>query len=138
MRRRRRKTSLIALRESNEINITSLMDIIVLLLFAFIITMPIIEQSLPVNLPSGRAGAMDLTQKHHTIEISIKNGISLDGAAISVQRLEEKMKAIGAASPEMPVYVRADEKLDYGKVVEVIQVLKTAKIKTMGLVTQAD
>ena len=137
MRRRRRKTSLIALRESNEINITSLMDIIVLLLFVFIITMPIIEQSLPVHLPSGRAGAMDLTQKHHTIEISVKNGLSLDGAAISIQRLEEKLKAI-AAGPKIPVYVRADEKLDYGKVVEVIQVLKTAKIETMGLVTQAD
>ena len=137
MRKRRRKTSLIALRESNEINITSLMDIVVLLLFVFIITMPIIEQSLPIKLPSGRAKAMD-QGKHHNIEISVKNGLSLDGAAISVQRLGEKMKVIGAANPEMMIYVRADEKLDYGKVVEVIQVLKTAKIETMGLVTQAD
>lgn len=136
--RRKRRTSLISLRESNEINITSLMDIIVILLFAFIITMPIIEQSLPVNLPSGKAGPMDLTKKHHTIELSIKDGLTLDGAAMSVQRLEEKMKAIGQADPKMPVYVRADEKIDYGRVVEVIQVLKAAKIETMGLVTQAD
>jgi biopolymer transport protein ExbD len=136
--RRKRRTSLISLRESNEINITSLMDIIVILLFAFIITMPIIEQSLPVNLPSGKAGPMDLTKKHHTIEISIKNGLSLDGAAISVQRLEEKMKTIGQTDPKIPVYVRADEKIDYGRVVEVIQVLKTARIETMGLVTQAE
>lgn len=136
--RRKRRTSLISLRESNEINITSLMDIIVILLFAFIITMPIIEQSLPVNLPSGKAGPMDLTKKHHTIELSIKNGLSLDGVAMSVQRLEEKMKAIGAADPKVPVYVRADEKIDYGRVVEVIQILKTARIDTMGLVTQAD
>jgi len=138
VRRRRRKTSLIALRESNEINITSLMDIIVLLLFAFIITMPIIEQSLPVNLPNAKAGPMDLTEKHHTIELSIKEGLTLDGAAISIQRLEEKMKMIGVNEPKTPVYVRADEKLDYGKVVEVIQVLKTAQIKTMGLVTQGE
>ena len=138
MRRRRRKTSLIALRESNEINITSLMDIIVLLLFVFIITMPIIEQSLPIKLPPGRAKAMDSKEKHYTIEISIKNGLSLDGAAISVQRLGEKMKLIGAANPEMPIYVRADEKLDYGKVLKVIQVLSSANIKTMGFVTQAD
>lgn len=136
--RRKRRTSLISLRESNEINITSLMDIIVILLFAFIITMPIIEQSLPVNLPSGKAGPMDLTKKHHTIELSIKNGLTLDGAAMSVQRLEEKMKEIGQADPKIPVYVRADEKIDYGRVVEVIQVLKAAKIETMGLVTQAD
>jgi biopolymer transport protein ExbD/biopolymer transport protein TolR len=138
VRRRRRRTSLIALRESNEINITSLMDIIVILLFAFIITMPIIEQSLPVDLPKGKAGAMDLTKKHHTIEISLKNGLALDGAAISVQRLEEKMKAIGAANPKVTVYVRADEKIDYGQVVEVIQVLKNAKIEAMGLVTGAE
>lgn len=138
MRRRRRKTSLVALRESNEINITSLMDIIVLLLFVFIITMPIIEQSLSVDLPKGKAGAMDLSKKHHTIEISLKNGLTLDGSAISVQRLEEKMKTISAAEPKVTVYVRADEKIDYGQVVEVIQVLKSAKIETMGLVTQAE
>lgn len=136
--RRRRKTSLISLKESNEINITSLMDIIVILLFAFIITMPIIEQSLPVNLPNAKAGPMDLTKKHHTIELSIKNGISLDGAAMSLQRLEEKMREIGLADSKTPVYVRADEKIDYGRVVEVIQVLKNANIKTMGLVTQAE
>lgn len=136
--RRKRRTSLISLRESNEINITSLMDIIVILLFAFIITMPIIEQSLPVNLPNAKAGPMDLTKKHHTIEISIKDGLSLDGAAMSLQRLEEKMRDIGLANSKTPVYVRADEKIDYGRVVEVIQVLKTAKIETMGLVTQAE
>ena len=138
MRRRRRRTSLIALRESNEINITSLMDIIVILLFAFIITMPIIEQSLSVNLPKGKAGAMDLTKKHHTIEISLKNGLTLDGAAISVQRLGEKMEDIGRADPKVTVYVRADEKIDYGQVVEVIDVLKKAKIEAMGLVTGAE
>ena len=138
MRRKRRKTSLVALRESNEINITSLMDIVVLLLFVFIITMPIIEQSLPVNLPSGKAGPMDLTKKHHTIEISIKNGITLDAAPLSVQRLEEKMKTISAADPKVTVYVRADEKIDYGQVMEVIQVLKRAKIDGMGLVTKAE
>jgi biopolymer transport protein TolR len=136
--RRKRRTSLISLRESNEINITSLMDIIVILLFAFIITMPIIEQSLPVNLPNAKAGPMDLTKKHHTIEISIKDGLSLDGAAMSLQRLEEKMREIGLANSKTPVYVRADEKIDYGRVVEVIQVLKNAKIETMGLVTQAE
>jgi biopolymer transport protein ExbD len=135
VRRRRRRTSLIALRESNEINITSLMDIIVILLFAFIITMPIIEQSLSVNLPKAKAGAMDLSKKHHTIELSKKDGLSLDGSAISIERLEEKMKPIGAADPKVTVYVRADEKIDYGQVVEVIEVLKRAKIETMGLVT---
>jgi biopolymer transport protein TolR len=136
--RRKRRTSLISLRESNEINITSLMDIIVILLFAFIITMPIIEQSLPVNLPNAKAGPMDLTKKHHTIEISIKDGLSLDGTAMSLQRLEEKMRDIGSANSKTTVYVRADEKIDYGRVVEVIQVLKNAKIETMGLVTQAE
>ncbi|MCC7300954.1 MAG: biopolymer transporter ExbD [Verrucomicrobia bacterium] len=138
MRRRRRRTSLISLRESNEINITSLMDIIVILLFAFIITMPIIEQSLPIDLPRGKAGAMDLTKKHHTIEISIKRGLTLDGAPISVEELGAKMRTIGANEPKSPIYVRADDKLDYGRVVEVIQVLKLANIQTMGLVTQAE
>lgn len=136
--RRKRRTSLVAVRECNEINITSLMDVTVILLFAFIITMPIIEQSLPVNLPRAKAGAMDLTKKHHTIEISATYGITLDGAPVSPLQLEEKMKNTGLTDPKMPVYVKADEKLDYGKVVEVIQILKTAKIETMGLVTQAE
>ncbi len=136
--RRKRRTSLIALRENNEINMTSLMDIIVLLLFAFIITMPIIEQSLPVDLPRAKAGAMDLTQKHHTIELSLKKGITLDEAPISLEELGNKMRTIGANEPKVPIYVRADDKLDYGRVVEVIQVLKVANIQTMGLVTQSE
>ncbi len=136
--RRKRRTSLISLKESNEINITSLMDIIVILLFAFIITMPIIEQSLPINLPNGKAGPMDLSKKHHTIELSIKDGLTLDGTAMSIQRLEEKLKTISAADPKVTVYVKADEKIDYGRVVEVIQVLKVAGIDGMGLVTQAE
>ena len=48
------------------------------------------------------------------------------------------MRAIGAANPKVTVYVRADEKIDYGQVVEVIQVLKNAKIEAMGLVTGAE
>lgn len=132
-----RRTSIKPLREINEINMTPLIDLTFLLLITFIITMPLLEQGIPVNLPKGRARDMD-TPVSRTITLDAEGRIYLDKVSITLAQLGEQMKALAASEPDLTVMVRADEKLAYGKVVEVMRALYDANVTRLGLVTTPD
>jgi biopolymer transport protein ExbD len=132
-----RRSSIKPLREINEINMTPLIDLTFLLLITFIITMPLLEQGIPVNLPKGRARDMDQPVSR-TITVDAEGRIYLDRVSISLARLGEEMKALAQAEPDLTVMVRADEKLEYGKVVEVMRTLSEANVSRLGLVTTPD
>ncbi len=133
----RRKTSLVALKEISEINMTPLMDLTFILLITFIITFPLIEQGIPVNLPKGSAADLD---NPDTINITIddKGSLYLDDLPVSMDYLTGEMQRTGALSPDTTVYVRADESIDYGSVAAVMKILHDAGIKKLALVTQPD
>lgn len=132
-----RRTSIKPLQEISEINMTPLIDLTFLLLITFIITFPLIEQGVPVNLPRGKAE--DISSQHHrTISVNLKGEIFLDEKAISRDDLTSEMNALGAADPEAVVLVRADEGIAYGKVADVVRILHDAKIARMALVTRAE
>lgn len=132
-----RRTSIKPLREINEINMTPLIDLTFLLLITFIITMPLLEQGIPINLPKGRARDMD-QMVSRTITLDAEGRIYLDKVSIPLAQLGEEMKALAQAQPELTVMVRADEKLAYGKVVEVMRALSDANVTRLGLVTTPD
>ena len=133
----RRKTSLVALKEISEINMTPLMDLTFILLITFIITFPLIEQGIPVNLPKGSAADLD---NPNTISITIddKGALYLDDLPVSIDHLAGEMQRTGSLSPDTTVYVRADERIEYGRVAAVMKSLHDANITRMALVTQAD
>lgn len=132
-----RRTSIKPLREINEINMTPLIDLTFLLLITFIITMPLLEQGIPVNLPKGRARDMDQLSTR-SVTIDAEGRLYLERQPISLARLGEEMKALAQADPTLTVMVRADEKLAYGKVVEVMRTLSEANVTRVGLVTSPD
>lgn len=132
-----RRTSIVSLEQIHEINVTPLIDLTFLLLITFIITFPMIEQGVPLNLPRGKAE--DISSQHHrTISINLQGQIFLDSQAISTEDLKGEMNALGAADPESVVLVRADEGIAYGKVAEVVRILHDAKIARMALVTRTE
>jgi biopolymer transport protein TolR len=132
-----RRTSIVALEQIREINMTPLIDLTFLLLITFIITFPLIEQGVPVNLPRGKA--QDISSQHHrTISVNLQGEIFLDERSISRDDLASEMNALGVADPEAVVLVRADENIAYGKVAEVVRILHDAKIARMALVTRAE
>ncbi len=133
----RRKTSLIALKEISEINMTPLMDLTFILLITFIITFPLIEQGIPVNLPKGNAADLNNPDTLN-ITINAKGDLFLDDNPISKEILIGEMQRTGALAPDTTVYVRADQTIDYGRVAEVMKILYDAKITRMALVTQAE
>ena len=133
----RRKTSLVALKEISEINMTPLMDLTFILLITFIITFPLIEQGIPVNLPKGKAADLDNPDTRN-ITIDAAGTIFLDEVIVRKQELAGEMQRLGELTPDTPVYVRADQSVDYGRVAEVVKILYDAKITRMALVTEAE
>ncbi len=132
-----RRTTIVSLAEIKEINLTPLIDLTFLLLITFIITFPLIEQGIPVNLPRGKAAELPEHQSR-TITIDVNGGVFLDRQPIEKSALATEMNALGAADPDVTIMVRADEKVEYGRVAEILRILHDAKIARLALVHQSD
>ncbi len=132
-----RRTSLVSLNTISDINMTPLMDLTFILLITFIITFPLIEQGIAINLPKGKAADMMDTETR-SISLNLDKQLYLDDVPVSEEELRSAMAEIGMNDPNTTVYVRADRKLPYGEVVAVMKVLHDANITKMALVTEAD
>jgi biopolymer transport protein TolR len=132
-----RRTSLTSLQQISEINMTPLMDLTFILLITFIITFPLIEQGIAINLPKGKASEMT-EQISRSISLNIDKQLYLDEIPVSREELVAAMADVAASEPDTTIYVRADRKLDYGDVVDVMRVLHDANITRMALVTAAE
>jgi biopolymer transport protein TolR len=125
------------LRQISEINLTPLMDLTFLLLITFIITFPLIEQGIAVDLP--KAAAADLpAEKARTITIDRESRVYLDEEQADLDTLRERLAVLHEADPNVRVLVRADERIPYGGVVKVLKVLHATGISKMALVTESD
>jgi len=132
-----RRTPLTTLRQISEINLTPLMDLTFILLITFIITFPLIEQGILVNLPKADAEHLEPDQAR-TISVDGKGRVFYDNRPVSLDELKTKMKELAAAASGVTVMVRADEAIAYGRVVEILKILHQAKIVKMALVTEAE
>jgi len=130
--RRKRIAPMIA-----EVNMTPLIDLTFLLLVSFMITFPALEQGITVKLPQGSAEKLP-TKKAKTVSIKADGKIFLNDKPTSLEDLEVYLGKLAADEPDTSVLIRGDEKLDYGKIMEVVKVLYKVKITRMALVTLAD
>lgn len=118
-----------------EINVTPLVDVMLVLLVVFMVTAPMLVAGIPVALPQGGDERPDLAAE--TIQLSIdRNGIVyLDDRPVHPRLLAERLSALRETrSPA--VQVRADESVRYGRVVEVLDAVRRAGIVDVGLVTR--
>jgi len=129
-----RRTTIKPLQQMSEINMTPLIDLTFLLLITFIITMPLVEQGISINLPKGKAQEVD-QKESRSISVDVQGQVFLDSVPVTMEALASEMKIIAAANPDTPIMVRADEKLHYGKVIEILRILNDASITRMALVT---
>jgi biopolymer transport protein ExbD len=130
-----RKTPLISLKQISEINLTPLMDLTFILLITFIITFPLIEQGIPVQLPQAKTAPLT-SDKSQSITISKDGALFLDDVPVSEEALQAQMHALGSSASELTVMVRADERVQYAAVVRVLKILHEAGVSRMALVTQ--
>ena len=132
-----RRTSLVSLNQISDINMTPLMDLTFILLITFIITFPLIEQGIAINLPKGSADDM-MDPQTRSISLNIDRQLFLDNVKVSPEELVSAMREVSASDPNTTIYVRADRDLPYGEVVDIMKILHDASITRMALVTEAD
>jgi len=121
-----------------EINVTPLVDVMLVLLIIFMITAPLLVAGVPVDLPESRAKALDQDVKPVQIAIDQTGALFIDDAPVSDAELPQRLAAI-AAEPEPPegrrIYLRADKGLAYGKVMRVMGELNRAGLNRVALVS---
>ena len=132
-----RRSSLVSLNQISDINMTPLMDLTFILLITFIITFPLIEQGVSINLPKGNASTISETSSR-TISINSEGSYYLDDDLLSQSELREFLLQLSSAQPDQVIFLRADQTLPYGKVMDLIRMLHDAKISRMALITEAD
>jgi biopolymer transport protein ExbD len=121
----------------NNIDMTSLIDLTFLLLITFIITMPALEQGISVRLPQGKADVLP-DKKANILTLDAQGKIFFNNRSVSLDDLEKTLGNLAADDADTAVLVRADERLDYGKVMAVVKLLYKVRITKMALVTLAD
>ena len=103
-----RRTSLVSLNQISDINMTPLMDLTFILLITFIITFPLIEQGVTIQLPKGEAGELPEVVSR-SISLNGMNQLYLDDVPVSRAELELALVDISSMAPDSTVFVRADE-----------------------------
>lgn len=120
----------------DEINITPMLDLAYVLLVIFIIMTTASVQGIKVNLPKASDTPSLAKPKTKAITISDTGQVYLDTYPVSLDELRTQLTAAKAATPDLPVVVKGDTVVQYGKVMEVLDLLGQVGITQMGLVTQ--
>lgn len=131
---RRRPTSQI----KAEVNLTPLIDIMTSLLAIFMITAPLMTTGIPLNLPKGDGKAISSPEKTLDISIDAKGNIFVGEQKIKQGELVKKITAIVAENPKIQMMISGDKKANYGSVIEVMALLRTAGFTQVGLKTDAE
>lgn len=119
----------------SEINVTPFVDVMLVLLVIFIVTAPMLIQGIDVDLP--RASTKALKSGQDRIIISIDNDfkVYINNQVVSIDFLAKKLKAVLENVDEKNVYLKADKKVPYGVVINIISKIKKAGINSLGMIT---
>ncbi len=120
----------------DDINITPMLDVAYVLLLIFIIMTTATVQGITVNLPKASSTPSLSKPKTKAVSISQDGTIYLDTYPVSIEELETRLAQYKAATPDLPVVLKADAAIQYQKVMDVLDVVTRLEIRQLGLVTQ--
>src|SRR3712207_181123 len=121
-----------------EINVTPMVDVMLVLLIIFMVTAPLLVAGVPVDLPDSKAGALDPEQKPVQISLDGQGAVFIDEVQVGDDELSSRLTQIAGSSTEEGgprVFLRADRALDYGKVMRVMGELNNAGLRKVALVS---
>jgi biopolymer transport protein TolR len=110
-------------------------DVMLVLLIVFMVSAPLLQQGIDVNLPKADAGSLSQSEEPEVLTIKANQSIDFEGKSLSPTQLTERLGALSIAKPNLQILVQADQSVSYGTVAKVMARIKKAKIHRVGLVT---
>jgi biopolymer transport protein TolR len=121
---------------SAEINVTPLVDVMLVLLVIFMVTAPLLTVGVPVDLPKTKASAMNEKDDPLTVTINGKGELYLQEVPLELPVLIARLVAITQANPDARIYVRGDKAISYGQVMEVMGAINSAGFTKVALISE--
>ena len=122
----------------SEINVTPLVDVMLVLLIVFMVTAPLLTVGVPIDLPETKAQQLQGEKEPLTITVDGKGKIFVQDTEIVLDEVVAKLLAISANGYEERIYVRGDRGVDYGTVMKVMGAVSAAGFRRIALVTELD
>ena len=119
-----------------EINVTPLVDVMLVLLIIFMVTAPMLHTGIDVNLPKVTAKSVDVSDEKIVLAINGAREIYINKYKVSLNDLGPKLESIFANKIEREVFMRADKNVPYGYVVEVMAEIRKAGVDKLGMITE--
>ena len=131
--RRRRRSQVMA-----EINVTPMVDVMLVLLIIFMVSAPLLTVGVPVDLPQTSANPLSEEKEPLTISVNAKGEVFLQETPVTVEELAPRLIAITNSGYDERIYVRGDRNVNYGQVMKVMGTLSGAGFKRVALVTELE
>lgn len=120
----------------SDINVTPLVDVMLVLLIIFMVTAPMMMQGVSVSLPETTSKPLQSEKEHLVITVDRSQQIYINDYKVALEALQAKLKKICEGRPDQKVYLRADKTVPYGVVVRVMSEVKNAGVGKLGMVTE--
>ena len=125
----------------SEINVTPMVDVMLVLLIIFMVSAPLLTVGVPIDLPQTQASSLDQADKEPlAVSVNTEGKVFLQNTEVPLEELVPKLQAIAAArgGNDERIYVRGDKTVDYGTVMKVMGRLSTAGFRRVALVTEVE
>ena len=124
----------------SEINVTPMVDVMLVLLIIFMVSAPLLTVGVPIDLPQTQAKSLDQDREPLTLSVGLDGKVFLQNSEIPIDELVPKLKAVTDARGgfDERIYVRGDRKVDYGTVMRVMGRLSSAGFRRVALVTEVE
>ena len=134
-KRRHRRNPVMA-----EINVTPMVDVMLVLLIIFMVSAPLLTVGVPLDLPQTQAKTLDQDKEPLTVSVNANGQVYLQNTEIAAEELVPKLKAITEArrGAEERIFVRGDRQIDYGTVMKVMGRISAAGFRRVALVTESE
>jgi len=119
----------------SEINVTPMVDVMLVLLIIFMVTAPLIQQGVKVNLPPAKAAPIEAKETKIVLSIDKGRHVFIGEAEVLIDQLEEKLKTNAKVQADKELYLQADTDVNYGTVIQVMAAAQRAGIPNVGMIT---